>query len=390
MSAAKVAAQPHYAPRNYNPLTFFTEHASQYQALWDILGWRWDNLFFAAAQAANEILGKDHSVLNPGLILTGEQQEAVLDQLAHMGWFDGLTLRPGVYNNLLAMGAKYRAMVVRAEMLLSRLNTSNTSFKRTYVLLGQRPRTDDLDGCVAAIYAGLTDKVKSHPWVIEQMKLMEDDDAYSEWHGAFSTEFELGILSLIVAADGDIEIGNFVLCKDTHGLPGVPPRVIESCEIMLPNGRKMTAINAPAVDRGPKRPPRPTSASTTEYWLKHYGVQSGDTVVAVTVRVHGRRMMGDIENTIHLFDPTVNVIGYADRVDEPKLFFNQALSEAVNQLVNAAGASFNNVRPVSLPSVTPGEVRMLLNELYHTPNKGMLTAILAAVIADDLGTVPQH
>jgi hypothetical protein len=282
------------------------------------------------------------------------------------------------------MGAKFRAMVVRAKTLVARLSAAAkpseaVTFQRIFGLFGQRPRTDALDGTVAEIYGRLTDEVKANPWVEEQMALMERPDAYDEWHGAFATEFELGILSIVVATNGEVESGVYMPIQGDETLPGVPPRTIESYTLTLSNGSEIVAINAPAVER-PGRTPRPTSHSTIQYWMEHYEVESGSKVVIVTVRVHGRRIVGDAERLIHSINPGVTVLGYTDRVGEPELFFNHALTETVNQLMNAVLESLNGFLPTWVEPVGLPQLRAYLDELYELPDVRTFAEILGKAL----------
>jgi hypothetical protein len=378
-------AQPHFAPNVYNATGFVQEHDRRYRAIWDILGWEWVNLYLAAAQAVNTIPGKEHGILKPDFMITDKQFEAIFEQLKDMKWYGGLQLRPGSYNNLLMTGAKYGSMVIRANTLMKRLNKEAkphevVKFERIFGLFGQRPRTVTSDGTVDDIYGSLTDKVKAHRWVIEQMALQQLPNANDEWGGAFATEFEMGILSMIVATDGDLMVGTYEPCFDSESLPGVPLRTVESCTLTLPDGTVIVAINAPAVVRE-YGPPRPTSISTTRHWMESYGVESGDTVVVITVRVHGRRIVGDVERLIHSIDPSVTVLGYVEGVKgDPREFFNQGLGETVNQLVKAVEESLNQMRPASSPPLDQKAVREFLNRLYKMPTMETLLQIFNEVV----------
>lgn len=374
--AEETEPRSRFAPNHYNALGFVQEHQQRYRAIWDVLGWDWGNLFLAAAQAVNEIPGEEHGVLNPNFVITDEQLEAILVQLRDMKWFGGLQLRPGSYNHLLMTGAKYKAMVIRAVTLMARLYKADAKprevvqFEKIFGLFGQRPRQARdrtggvVDGTVEEIYDSLAAAVQAHPWVIAQMALQELPDADDEWGGAFATEFELGILSLIVATDGEILVGEPVPCYDYESLPGVPLRTVESITLTLRDGTEIIAINAPAVER-PYGAPRPTSLSSTQYWIERYGVKPGDTVVAITVRVHGRRIVGDVERLIHSIDPSVSVLGYVEGITaEHREFFPQAIGETANQLVKAVEESLNAMRPASARRLNLKQVREYLDRLY--------------------------
>lgn len=380
MSSAQVTRRPRFAPNHYNALGFVQEHQQRYRAIWETLGWKWGNLYFAAAQAVNSIPGEEHGVLNPNFVIDDEQFEAIFAQLKDMKWFGGLQLRPGKYDHLLMTGAKYNAMVLRAVTLMNRLYKEGAKpsemvqFGKIFGLFGQRPRQARdrnggvVDGTVEEIYASLTDVVKAHPWVVEQMALMELPDAHDEWAGAFATEFEMGILSLIVATNGELTVGNPVPCYDTEALPGVPLRTVESITLTLRDGTEIIAINAPAVERQ-YGAPRPTSLSTTQHWMEHYGVEPGDTVVAITVRVHGRRIVGDVERLIHGIDPSISVLGYVEGITvNHREFFPQAIGETVNQLVKAVEESLNAMRSASARRLTVKQVREYLDRLYQSSN----------------------
>lgn len=381
-----MAERSFVAPINYAALPWVLRHSGQYHAIWEILGWEWNGPLHAAARAINEIHGMEHGTLHPDFQLRPEQRQAILEQLYDMGWFDGLPLEPGLYGNGLLMGAKYQAMRTRAQSLLKRLSLTDRGqavrFRRQFGLFGQRPRTDQLDGTAAAIFANLREETQNHPWVREQMALMERRDAYDLWGGAFATEFELGILALLdaSASEGEVAFRDYELCRDNTSLPGVPPRTVNSVTLVLPNGSHLVAVNAPAVER-PGKPPRPTSDSVAQHWLKHYDVESGDMVVVVTVRVHGRRMLGDIERRIHSIEPGVNVFGYAEIVDEPEKFFNHALGEASIMLVKAVGELLATLSsPGTRAPLDQQGVRQYLDELYRDPTNKTRAHILERVV----------
>jgi len=392
MSAAGVATR-RFAKNNYSGRAYVAEQDPRYKALWEAFGWDWSNRFFAAAFAVNTIPGKDHGELNTEFVFTPDQRNAAMVQLTDMGWFKGLPIRPGVYDTLLIMGAKYGAMVNRTIMLKARLNKTKPSevvrFKRIYALSGQRPRADadrngrTIDGTVEEIYANLSDAVRNHPWVEAQMSLMDRANAHEEFGGAFGTEFELMVLSFLVAYNGNVDIHSHVRANDTATLEGVPQRKYESCTLTLPGADgedpfEVIVINAPAVER-PYGPPRPTSISTTKHLIENYGL-SGGTVVVVTVRVHGRRMLGDSERTIHSIDPSINVIGYADSIEGNTLeYFPHALAEAVNQLVKSVEEEFNDMRPAGAKRLDLKAVRDYLNRLYQSPTMETLMAIFNEV-----------
>jgi hypothetical protein len=388
----ETAEAQRFATNTYAGRAYVSEQERRYRAIWSILGWNWGNWFFAAARAVNTIPGRDHGELNPAFAITDEQRAAIMVQLNDMGWFRGLQLRPGMYDYLLIMGAKYAAMVNRAIMLRDRLDTTGkkasqvVKFRRLFALSGQRPRTDadrngrTIDGTVEEIYAGLSDNVKAHDWVKAQMRLMENADAYEEFGGAFGSEFELIILSLIVAYDGQIEVQEPVPYNDEQSLPGVPKRTVESITLVLPDGTEIIAINAPAVER-PFGPPRPTSISTTEHLIKNYGL-TGGTVVVVTVRVHGRRMLGDSERTIHSIDPSIHVIGYTASIEgDPLEYFAHALAETVNQLVKAVEELLNDLRPAGAKPFDVKAIRSLLDRLHQNPTQGTLMEIINEAMA---------
>lgn len=392
MSAAGVA-QRRFARNNYSGRSYVAEQGPRYKAMWRAFGWDWSNRYFAAAFAINTIPGREHGELNPSFEYTPEQRDDAMIQLTDMGWFKGLPLRPGLYDTLLIMGAKYGAMVNRGIMLKARLDKAKKNeavrFRKMYALSGQRPRTDadrngrTIDGSVNEIYDSLSKEVRAHPWVRSQMALMNTSNAFEEFGGAFATEFELMILSIIVAYNGKVEVGTYVPSNDTEALDGVPLRTVESCPLTLHSADgtetfEVIVINAPAVER-PYGPPRPTSISTTRYLIENYGL-SGGTVVVVTVRVHGRRMLGDSERTIHSIDPSINVVGYADSIEGNTLeYFPHALAESVNQLVKAVEEELNDMRPAGSKPLDLKTVREILDRLYKSPTMETLLAIFEEV-----------
>jgi hypothetical protein len=295
-----------------------------------------------------------------------------------------MQLWPRTYDHLLMTGAKFRAMIDRAVTMLTRLGRDigtrkQVIFRHIWGLFGQRPREDKIDGTVEQIYAKLSNNVKQHPWVVAQMELMNRPDRRELFKGAFATEFELGILSLIVAANGDLTVGEYVAANDTISLPGVPLRTVESCTLTLNDGTTIVVVNAPAVERS-YGPPRPTSTSSTKHLVENYGIREGETVVVVTVRIHGIRIVGDVEREIHALYAGIEVCGYSQGVDgDPKEFFNHSLAETVNQLVKSVEEQFNAMRPTGAPLLRSKQVREYLNRIHRNPTTETVAAILMEV-----------
>jgi len=288
----------------------------------------------------DNILGPEHGTLNPNFTLNEQQIKAIVPLLTRMRFFQALRLQPGDYGDLLMTGAKFEAMVRRARRafeLLNRTGKNKTTFERIVGLWGQRPRTDASDGSVQDIYSRLSLTVRTRAWVLRQMDLMMEPNALDEWHGAFATEFELGILAMLVAADGNMTVSNdnFEENTDTTTLPGIPVRSHLSCTLRLPDGTTMVALNAPAVER-PKGPPRPTSISSTMHWLDFYPPRPTGRVVSMPVRVHGRRVSRDLREVINARSPGIEVFGFSEEVEGDVMpLFNNALGEAVAELSKA-------------------------------------------------------
>ena len=313
------------------------EFQGVYRDLWEVMGRPWRNLAAEAAWGIEHVLGPEHGTLAEGFTLSEQQITAIVPLLARMRLFQALRLQGGEYGDLLMTGAKFGGMLRRAQKvreLLQRKGRGQVSFGRIVGLWGQRPRSDKNDGTVEQIYAALTDKVRTHPWVISQMTLMERPDALQEWCGAYATEFELGILALIAAFDGDISVEGFERNTDKATLPDIPVREYLSCTLRLADGTTVLALNAPAVVRK-KGPARPTSTSSTLHWLGHYSPRPDGTVVSMPVRVHARRVTHDLQVQINAQFPGVEVFGIVEEVVDPMEFFNQALGEAMIMLRKA-------------------------------------------------------
>ncbi|HSX43494.1 MAG TPA: hypothetical protein VLF59_05410 [Candidatus Saccharimonadales bacterium] len=377
-----------HAPINFSSSAFVGTHEGRYRDIWSILGQEWDNRFLAAAWAVNTIPGPEHGILNPNFMLSDEQREAIFPILASMKWFFGMQLLSGKCDHLLMTGAKYRAMIDRALAMIERLTRTEgkpVTFRHIWGQFGQRPREDKIDGTVIDIYDALPDNVKYHPWVIEQMSLQNESGTYELFNGPFATEFELGILAILVAADGDVIIGDYAPCSDAKNLPGVPARTVESCKLTLANGQEITAINCPAVERD-YGPPRPTSISTTEHLLQTCDISEGETIVVVTVRIHGPRIVGDVERVIHSVHPGVKVLGFSQSVSgDPRKYINHALAESVNQLVKWAEETFNAMCPTGSKPIDLKRTRQLLNRIHANPTAQTVACILVEVTC---GLVP--
>jgi hypothetical protein len=272
------------------------------------------------------------------LELSAPQQRHILALLAQMGMFDGLNPATNTCDDLLVAGAKFEAMVAQANMIMERRRADNDhklDIRRITGLYGQRPRTDELDGTVEQIYTHLPRQVQQHWWVRSELFRQEASDADQLWRGPFATEFELGILALIIAANGEIHVERPQRCADYQVFDSVPAREFSHAQLWLPGGIDILAVNAPAVDR-PKGEPRPTGESTMRHWLDHYGpLNAQGNLVVATTRVHGRRLLGDMEPLVHQAYPQLTVHGLSMDAEPPEKFLNHALIEAVWLLVKA-------------------------------------------------------
>lgn len=331
MSAAIVTEESH-AKVNFSALAFYSEYAGVYRDMWTVLGRTWTTLAAESVWARETIPGKEHGLLK--IELTNDQRTALMPLLRTMQFFRGLKLAGGVYDELSITGAKFRAMRERTGVINHRLIVEDpkqkVSFDRIVFQIGHRPRMD-YDGSVEEIYASLTNAVKSHPWVIEQMQLMQQPDPLEMWNGAFATEYNLGILAFIIATDGNIQVESFEPCSDEADLPGIPPRTTASCTLRLPDGTPVIALNGPAVKR-PHGDPRPTTISNTNYWLDHYTPKRGGKIVTVSGKTHWYRVIGDFERQLHQRFPDITVFGMssgAASTDEAYAVLNNALAEAV-------------------------------------------------------------
>jgi hypothetical protein len=314
-----------------------------YREIWKILGREWINLASAAAWAGEHIPGPEHGKLNPNLQLSDEQQAAILAVLGRMDLFEGLQPADRRCDELLITGAKYPAMQLQAAMVLDRLRSSDPNLQLTtrwlIGLYGQRPRTDDQDGTAQEIYDGLSETVQQHNWVQEQWNLRHAEDANEPFGGPFGSEFELGILSLISATDGNIKVTEKSPCQEPQTLTDVPTRQYQHVQLWLHSGIDVIALNAPAIAR-PGKPSRPTTRSTMQYWLDNYGMLP-DTkrLVVATVRVHGRRQVATVEQQVHEVRPDIGVYALSQTVDDPKemeKLFPNAFGEVVRLLQKAA------------------------------------------------------
>lgn len=332
MSVAKMTERSH-AKVNFSALAFYREFAGIYQDIWSILGRQWNNLASETVWSRDTIPGKDHGLLK--IELTNQQREALLPLLSTMGFFRACRLNRGTYDELDITGAKYDAMRRRIKAVVDRMADPDprqqVSFGRIVGLFGHRPRTDWQDGSVETIYAGLSDAVKQHPWVQEQMALMQLPDPTAMWNGAFATEHELGILAFIVATDGNIAVEPADPFTDETSLPGIPPRLVASRTLRLSDGTPVIVLNAPAVTR-PHGDPRPTTISTTEYWLSLFTPVRGGRVVALSGKTHWYRVIGDFERLLHRYFHDITVCGMSESAGdsgEVMAVINNALAEAV-------------------------------------------------------------
>lgn len=350
-------AQYAHEPRpqiNFSALAFFQQMQEKYKALWRILGREWTTLLDEAAWASRAIPGPNHgSIKYP---LTAEQKKAMLPILAEMTFFRALKLPPGVYDELDPTGAKWAGVLQRIIAIVENyLKPSATesdankrySFRRITCHVGMRPRQivlkdgTTMDGRVEDIIEQLSPNVLKNAWVQSELLKLKDprpqatsDEDRDLWWGPFATECLLMVLAWIIAYDGDVEVVDYELIDEEQMFPEVPARTFASITLRLPDGTEVLVLNAPAVER-PHGAPRPTTASITEYWLKHYSPPLGAKIVCVSGPTHGYRVSRDFESKMHAVRPDLTVFGVSRAAAKPMDVFNNALAEAVWLLVKA-------------------------------------------------------
>lgn len=340
MSAAIVAEWPH-AEVNFSALGFFRKYEGVYKDLWAVLGRTWVNLASETVWSRDTIPGPQHGELK--VELTDAQRTALMPLLSKMGFFRACNLRGGTYDEMHVTGAKFPAMCRRAKMLVDRLAVTDPKqqirFGRITSLNGQRPRQDVdkggnlFDGSVEEIYAQLSPAVKANKWVRLQMELMNEPNPTAMWHGAFATEFELAVLAFIIATDGAARVVGGESNSEPSNLPGIPKRALANLTVELPDGTLVLVLNGPAVMR-PHAPnePRPTTLSTTQYWLDRYTPKRGGKIATMSGKTHWYRVICDFERLLHKQFPDISVSGFSESAGdsaEALAVLNNALGEAV-------------------------------------------------------------
>jgi hypothetical protein len=331
---------------NYSALAFFMANQNRYRELWEVLGRNWATLPFEAAWARVTIPGKNHGSIK--ITLTEAQKKAMLPILASMGFFKELKLGPGTYDELHVTGAKYKGMRDRVADIVRRLNRGDYKFGRITCQVGQRPRQialkdgTPMDGTIEEIIAGLSPNVLRNPWVQREIAKLSDhgrpagtsDEDRDLWWGPFATEYELMILAFIIAYDGDVEVGEYEAIEEAQRFENIPARTFASCTLTLPDGTPVLVLNAPAVERE-HGDPRPTTTSSTEYWLERYSPKDNAKIVGVSGPTHGYRVIHDFEINLHKVKPGVTVHGMSRPAGNPMAVINNALGEAVFLLIKA-------------------------------------------------------
>jgi hypothetical protein len=291
---------------------------------------------------------------------------------------------------LLITGAKYKGMVDRVADIVDRYLTvtdPNRAYKfgRITCQVGMRPRQIALedgtmmDGTVEDIIAGLSQGVRDNPWVQHELSKFQDPDRPAGtgqhdkdlWWGPFSTEAKLIMLGIIKAYDGNARVVNFERIHEGAIFPEVPARTWASAEMILPDGTPVLVLNAPAVKRS-HGDARPTTKSSTDYWLDHYSPEFGASIVGVSGPTHGYRVMHVFERTLHVRRPDVTVLGISRPAVDGWAVFNNALAEAIwltvkafeelNSLLPAEVATIQEWRFDQIQEQTLREIEKLKNE----------------------------
>jgi hypothetical protein len=356
---AKSKARTGVPTVNFSSLAFFKRHEKRYEMIWRILGRRWTNIFVEAAWAIEAIPGANHGALK--IVLTEDQKKRMLPHLAAADFFRASYLPPGDYDDVHATGAKRTGMDVRIADFKARYLDKNEQneqnpnkrykFGRITCLVGMRPRqvaqvnkrgdVNPMDGTVEETIADLSPNVRNHPWVQEEMRKLDDPRPVSTsvedqdlWWGPFETECKLMVLSWLKAFDGNLDVLVDDLIEEEQIFPDVPARTFGSITLRLPDGTEVLVLNAPAVER-PQGAPRPTTLSTTAYWLDNYSPVFGASLVTISSPYHWERVTRDFEYAMHQVRPDVTVFCISRGEPKPMNGFNQAMGEVAHQLVKA-------------------------------------------------------
>lgn len=379
----ETASRP--AARRYSAAQFLDSNDAAYRQIWKILGKQWGNLLLDAAFAST-IGSGNQKQFSAKFKVTDDQRTQLMPLLHALGWYDGMPLNPGTFPHLLMQGMSLKGMIAMIRMVLAARRNEDLKivFEHMFALGGQRARNDKLDGTVEQIYATLNARTRRHPWVIAQMKLMDESDCMEPFKGAFATEFELFILAFVIATSGRCRVNNEikVIETDLEALDKVPARTVESFDVVLTDGAVVKVINAPAERRG-RGQARSTSKNNVKHWMQNYGVNDGDIVVMTASRNGTARVLATSEAMLHSINDTITVIGFADAPEgKPEDHFVAMLSETANMVLKAVEAYLNRLLPLDATPLTSRDVKLLLDRILLAPTPATVSDITNEVSLD--------
>jgi hypothetical protein len=376
------------ARRNYSAIGFVVQHETHYKSMWNIIGFEWRSLLLNAA-IASTIGSSKQRELSPDFTITEQQFDALLQPLTGMGWYDGMAINPQRHAALLMQGLSYPGMVAMVRKVTMDLWAApNLHFDAVYGLAGQRARRDTLDGTVAEIYDSLSHHVRAHPWVMNQMQLMNEPDCLEPFKGAFGNEHALFTLAVIVASNGKTQLLETVMADDSLSFndDNIPARDIERYVLTF-GWSPITIIHAPA-ERRARGKARGTSKNNVKYLLEHYGgVRSGQRLVICASRVGTARIMATSEVMLHSINNTIEVIGYADPPEGSKRDHLVALvNESANMLMKAAEEELNTHLPRGAKPLNSRDVKLIFERLLADDSDQQVEQIYAEIRAN---TIPR-
>jgi hypothetical protein len=393
------------APVLHSPYTKVQQLEDLYRGAFQILGWPWSDSTIVNASLAITAMSGSQRKFGDGFTVTNEQRPDLIRVLQQAGAFNGMPLESGTYDKLLMQALSFPGTVAMLQNILPILGVRilekdtapgtyevmhmwrpyvTCTFDEIYAVGGQRARSDKTDGTVDELYDSLSETVRNHWWVVDQMTDHVRGTQYAPYHGPFASEFELFMLAILVVTEG---LADFFGQKraDDSALPrldAVPARTIESYTVVL-DCVAFKIINCPAERRGLGEP-RATSKNNVKHLMTNYPFADGDVVVITGARLGVDRWLATSEASAHRINPTVTILGYAAPPDgTPEDNFVSALVEFMTLYVKAAEEWINRLLPAGAKPITSRDLNLILRRIREADDVGRVVRDVIYEIVHD-------
>ncbi|MEU6642087.1 hypothetical protein ABZ863_06010 [Saccharomonospora sp. NPDC046836] len=135
----------------------------------------------------------------------------------------------------------------------------------------------------------------SHPWMLAQLRLDPADP--DPWRRPFATEYEVAVAAALAVLGPRLGLVETRTVIGVPSLPTVPARTLLWQRFRTPDGQQLVALNAAAQPRL-QGPPRHTTASCAQEWLRHLPPPRGAAVLLFSGNPHTARTLDDVRQIV--------------------------------------------------------------------------------------------